>query len=48
MVVERGFVFGKHRLTQAGIADNNEWFELMAEAAQVLFLVFAEIHGREV
>ena len=48
VMVERRFVFGEHRVAQAGIADHDQRFELVTEAAQVLFLVFTEIHGREV
>jgi hypothetical protein len=48
MVGKRGLVLGEQRLTQAGITDNDRGFELVAKPAQVFFLVFVKIHGREV
>ena len=48
VMIERGFVLGQERVAEAGVAHHDERFELVAESAEVFFLLFAEIHAREV
>lgn len=38
------FNLGQHSLGETGIADDDNRFERMAEAAQVAFLAFVELH----
>ena len=46
MVIERGLILGEQRVAEAGVAHHDQRLELVAEAAQVLLLVFTEVHGR--
>ena len=48
MVIQRRLEFGEQGFAETGITDHNERLELVAEAAKMFFLMFTEVHGREV
>ena len=48
VMIQRRFEFGENRFAEPGIADHDQGLELVAQAAEMFFLVFAKVHGREV